>query len=216
MAEADESAPADSPAEEGFPAKVELTAEQVFALLAEGKPVENARIKRLRLRGAFDKPIVFRHCAIAGLSVEGCAFAEDVKFIGCALDRPQFSKANTFEKGLDFASTTLSKALIVRMTVKGTFNATNAEFRGKLTFADNNFEGRSTFWEAKFRCWIDLKLCDFRGDADFRSVHAEQGFVLTGCTFRGDFLFRGSLVAKKFQADGSASSKRIGPSTASR
>ena len=117
MADADEPVPADAPADDGAPAKVELTAEQVFALLAEGKPVENARIKKLRFRGEFDKPIVFRHCAIAQLFVENCTFREDVKFIGCALDRPQFSKASTFEKGLDFTASTLSKAQIFRAAV---------------------------------------------------------------------------------------------------
>jgi uncharacterized protein YjbI with pentapeptide repeats len=209
MAEVEEPAFADAPAEEGAPAKVELTAEQVFALLAEGKPVENARIKKLRFRGDYDKAIVFRHCAIAQLSIENCTFRQDVKFIGCALDRPQFSKASTFEKGLDFTSCTLSKAQIFRATVKGTLNCTNAEFRGKLTFSECTLAGRATFWEAKFRCWVDLKGCEFLAEADFRSVHADQGFVLTGCIFRGDFLFRGSLVAKKFQADGSAFHKRL-------
>ena len=61
--------------------------------------------------------------------------------------------------------------------------------------------GKVRFWEAKFQGWVTIRACEFDGEADLRSLHAEQGFVVTGCTFRASFLFRGSTVEKKFEAD---------------
>ena len=41
----------------------------------------------------------------------------------------------------------------------------------------------------------------FAEAADFRSLHAEEGFILGKCRFDKDFLFRGSTVNKKWEAD---------------
>src|SRR5262249_12101836 len=49
----------------------------------------------------------------------------------------------------------------------------------------------------------DFKSCEFTAEVDFRSLHAEEGFVLTRNHFAGDVLFRGALIAKKFEATGS-------------
>src|SRR5262249_28155907 len=56
-------------------------------------------------------------------------------------------------------------------------------------------------WEARLYCWVDFKDCTFAADTDMRSMHADQGLVITGCKFAGDCLLRGTLVQKKFQAD---------------
>ena len=42
-----------------------------------------------------------------------------------------------------------------------------------------------------------------RACADFRSLHAEEGFVLANCHFAPDSLFRGATVFKKWEAGGS-------------
>lgn len=193
----------DAPADDAAAVRAELTPQAVLELLRAGKEVANAKVRKLKLRGAFDQPVRFRHCTLVQLDVEAAAFAQEVAFTACTLDRPAVTRQATFEKGLSVAHSTLNKATLSRMTVKGVFDAAFAEFRGKLVFADNTFEQKASFWEAKFRCWADVKGCEFQAEADFRSVHADQGFVLTKSTFHSDFLFRGSSVSKKFSADGS-------------
>lgn len=195
--------------EEHAPEKTELTPQQVLELLRGGKEVVNARVRKLRLKGAFELPVKFRNCTLVQADIEGASFAADVSFVHCSLDRLSVTKGATFAAGLDLGYSVLTKCSLSRMTVTGAFNAAFAEFRGKLAFADNTFDTAASFWEAKFGCWIDVKKCEFKGDADFRSVHCGQGFVLSGCTFHGDFLFRGSSVPKKFSADGSRFEKLL-------
>jgi hypothetical protein len=194
---------ADTPADDAAPVRVELSPPQVLELLRGGKEVTDVKVRRLKLRGAFDLPVRFRNCTLVQLEADGATFQQEVAFVGCSLDRPVLSRGCGFEKGLSFAHSTLNKATLTRLAVKGGFDCGFAEFRGKLTFADNTFEQKASFWEAKFRCWADLKGCEFKGEADLRSVHCDQGFVLSKSTFHADFLFRGSSVAKKFSADGS-------------
>jgi hypothetical protein len=67
----------------------------------------------------------------------------------------------------------------------------------------SHFEGKCSFWEARFRGWVNFKDCDFASEVDFRSLHAEEGFVLIRCRFAKDVLFRGATVAKKLEATGS-------------
>ena len=199
----------DAPTEDHGPTRTDLTPEQAFDLLAAGKPVVNARVKRMKFRGAFAYRVEFRNCQLIGLEFDSATFAEDVKIVGCTLERPTFTRKTTFEKSLDFGHSTFNKALIARLTVKGVFNCPHAEFKGKLTFADCEFHSKASFWEAKFLCWVDVKNCDFRGEADFRSLHCDQGFNLTNSVFHQDFLFRGSNVDKKFQADGTTFHKML-------
>ena len=89
--------------------KGELTVEQVFALIAEGKTVENARIRKLKFRGNYDKPIAFRNCTLVQPEFNGATFAAEVKFVGCTIDRPHFNKQVTFESNLAFSGSTFSR-----------------------------------------------------------------------------------------------------------
>jgi hypothetical protein len=78
----------------------------------------------------------------------------------------------------------------------------NVRCRGKLLVERCAFEGRVRFWEAQLQGWVEFHECEFADEADFRSLHAEQGFVLSRCRFRADALFRGASFQKKWQADG--------------
>ena len=200
MSEAEE--PPDAAPEDTTPAKIDMSAEDALAILRDGRPVVNARIKGLKFRGAFDKPVKFRNCTLVRASFDRAEFAEDVAFVGCTLDRATVHRAAVFAKNLDLGHSVLNKVLFTRLTVRGTMSATNTEFRGKMLFGDCVFEQKVSFWEARLLGWADFKNCEFRGDADFRSLHAAEGFVLTKSVFLADFLFRGSTVGKKFQADG--------------
>src|SRR5262249_39729018 len=65
------------------------------------------------------------------------------------------------------------------------------------------FEGRVRAWEAQFGGWVKFERCTFEDDADFRSFHADEGFVLDHCTFAKSALFRGATCTKKWEATGS-------------
>ncbi|HVK15836.1 MAG TPA: hypothetical protein VM533_02745 [Fimbriiglobus sp.] len=197
------------PADEPSPAKSDLAPDQALELVRAGKVVENARVKRLKLRGDFEQPVRFRNCVLVQCEFDGAVFRQDVAFVACTLDRPTFSKPSTFEKNLDLGHSVVNKAIVSRLTVRGKLTAPHAEFRGRLTVADCEFGQGVSFWEAKFATWVDFSRCEFRDVADFRSVQCDQGFVLTKCVFLGDFLFRGSCVEKKFQADGSRFEKLL-------
>jgi len=193
----------------GRPVKKEMSPHEAMELLKAGQPVVNARIKRFRFKGEIPFRVEFRNCTLIQLDFDSATFAEDVKFIGCNLDKLNCTKRNTFEKLLDFSHSTLNKANIARITVKGFFNAGFTHFKGKFAFLECTFMQKASFWESQFQTWSDFRSCKFHGDADFRSVHCHQGFVLTKCTFHADFLFRGSNVEKKFQADGSRFEKML-------
>lgn len=183
-------------------AKPELAPAEVLELLRQGKAVENVRVRRLRLKGEFEQPVVFRNCALIQLEVGGATFKGELAFVGCHLDRPLFTKASTCEQNFALNHCVAHKLLVSRLTVKGKTFLGGTKYRGKFTFAECRFEQKVSLWEAEFLCWADFKGCTFAGEADFRSLHADQGFVLTKCVFEGDFLFRGATVCKKFQADG--------------
>ncbi|HVL13805.1 MAG TPA: hypothetical protein VM529_14650 [Gemmata sp.] len=190
-------------------ARPDLSAADALALIAAGKPVENVRVRRLRLRGEFDGAVLFRHCTLVQPEIGPATFKGDLTFAGCHIDRPTFTRRVTVEGNFAFNNCTVSKGLIARLAVKGKAFLGNSTYRGKFTFADCEFADKVSLWEARFECWADFKGCLFAGEADFRSLHADQGLVLTKCEFAGDFLFRGATVCKKFQADGSKFAKAL-------
>jgi uncharacterized protein YjbI with pentapeptide repeats len=197
------------PAEEPAPVRADLAPHMALELIRAGKTVENARVKRLKLRGAFDQPVRFRNCVLTCCEFDGATFHKDVSFTACTLDRPAFIRPTVFEGNLDLSHSVINKALVAKVTVRGKLLAAHAEFRGKLLFTGCTFAQEASFWDAKFVTWVDFKNCEFGDTADFRAVHCDQGFVLTGSRFHGDFLFRGGCVEKKFQADGSRFEKLL-------
>ena len=78
------------PADEPAPAKADLAPDQALELIRAGKAVENARVKRLKLRGDFDQPVRFRNCVLVQCEFDGATFRQDAAFVGCTLDRPAF------------------------------------------------------------------------------------------------------------------------------
>lgn len=188
--------------DEQMPTKAEMTPLAALELIRAGKPVENAKIRRLKFRGSFDQPVRFRNCTLIQPEFDTANFAEEVSFVGCTLDKVISQKSTTFAKGLDIGGCVINRGQLSRWKVQGKLGAAHTEFRGKVIFTGCDFADRVSFWEAKFVAWADFKDCRFASDADFRSVICEHGFVLTNCTFDGDFLFRGGCVDKKFSADG--------------
>ena len=180
--------------------KKTIPAAEALELIRDGKPVENVRVERLRFRGTFEKPVVFRNCVLAQPQFDGATFQADVSFLGCTLDRAGFGKPSEFGQSLLLTGSNLHRFQPTRLTIKGTLACHHIVTRGQMRFSDCKFAGNVAFWEARFNGWADFRDCEFTGEADFRSFHAEEGFVLQRCTFRSNVLFRGSTVEKKFEA----------------
>jgi hypothetical protein len=182
------------------PARATMTADEALNRIKQGQPVTGVKIVRLVLKGEFALPVRFKDVILVQAEIRKATFAEDVVFEHCTLDRFRLN-TSTFMKGLCFDGSTLGRAEVRRINVKGSFACNNARFRGTLLLEGSQFMGKVRFWEARFQGWANIKGCEFAGDADLRSLHAEQGFVIAGCQFRSNFLFRGSTVEKKFEAD---------------
>lgn len=187
----------------------EMSVEEAIERCQAGQPIENVRIRRLKLRGRFEKQVRFKNCVLVQPDFDGATFAEHVAMIGSTVDRLNTQKPTLFEKGLDLGGSTLKRCCFARVTIKGKLIGTHTEFEGKINFNNCVFGDQVSFWEAQFHCWVDFKSCRFEGEADFRSLHAEQGMVFAKCHFQKDFLFRGALVQKKLQLDSSTFDARL-------
>jgi uncharacterized protein YjbI with pentapeptide repeats len=173
----------------------------VLERVRRGELIENVRVVGLKLKGEFPLPVRFRNVTLVQLTIDRATFADEVAFEHCTLDRFKSTRTATFAKGLNLSASTLVKADLRGLIVTGTFRCDNMRTLGRFFVEGAKFLGRVRFWEAQFRGWVEFKACEF-GDADFRSFHAEQGFILDKCVFHAAALFRGIYVSKKWQADG--------------
>jgi hypothetical protein len=186
-------------ADDGISRKT-MTAEEALKRVKQGETVTGVKVVGLMLKGEFSRPVNFKDVTLVQPQINKAKFAESVVFEHCTIDRLRLN-ASTFAKGLGFDGSTLVRVEIRRASLQGPLSCNNARFRGKFLMDGTHFEGKVRFWEAKFQGWVTIRACEFVGEADLRSLHAEEGFVLFGCRFRSNFLFRGSTVQKKFEAD---------------
>jgi hypothetical protein len=170
--------------------------------LRRGDAVENVRIDRLCFKGDFPKPVRLVNVHLCQPQFDGAAFAAEASFLRCTLDRPRFNRPTTFAADLALDGSTLCFVLLRNLTVKGKFSCDNAVCRGKFLAINTRFEGPVRFWEAHFHGWAEFKECEFLQDADLRSLHAAEGFLMTRCRCAGDVLFRGATVSKKWDGQG--------------
>jgi len=180
--------------------KAIMSPAEALEKIRRGETIEGVRIERLKLKGAFTAQVRMRSVTLVGLTVENANFADAVCFEFCTLDRPRFTRKSEFAKGLRFNGSTLIRPQFRALTVHGSFCWDNARIRGKFFVEQSQFEW-VRFWETHFQAWVEFKSCKFLKEADFRSFHAEEGFVLERCHFHADTLFRGATVLKKWQAD---------------
>jgi hypothetical protein len=180
-----------------------MTPDVALEKLRRGETVENVRIERLCFQGEFPLPVKLRAVVLVQPQFAGATFREEVVFAGCVVDRPRFLKRCELSKSWTLSGSTLIKAHLSLLTVRGGFFGNLVQTRGSLLVSRSVFEGPVTFWDARLRGWVDFKGCEFQRDVDFRSLHAEEGFVLTRCRFAGNVLFRGATVEKKWEAKAS-------------
>lgn len=201
MSEPETDAALDPPAGNPTEHRPEMPAHEALALIAEGKPVVGVRIRKLKFAGEFATPVLFRNCALVQPEFKASTFKADLTFVSCHLERPQGFQPVTVEGNFGLNRSTVNKASFSRLTVKGKAFFSGAQFRGKLAFEKCDFHQKVSWWEASLECWAEFKGCGFHQEADFRSIHCDQGLIFTECTFAGDFLLRGATIAKKVQAD---------------
>jgi hypothetical protein len=200
-AEANYPLPDDLP--EGPPApRASLDAALALERLARGETVRDVRIDRLRFRGEFNSPVRMRNVVLVQPVFEKVRFADEVKFEHCTIDRPRSNRSVTCAGDLDLRGSTLVKPMLRGLLVQGALRCDNMRCRGKFLLASSRLLGQVRFWEARFEGWASFEGVTFADEADFRSLHADEGFVLKDCRFQKDFLFRGSSVAKKWDANG--------------
>lgn len=181
----------------GIPTRQELSPQDALERLRKGMPLENVRVEKLVFRGEFPAPVRLKHCLLVRPRFDGAVFQDEVKLVACTIERPECNKENEFRKGLSLSGSTLVKGQFYRLKVQETFNLENILCKGMLVIGSSVFEGPVRLWEARFQGWVEFKNCRFQVDCDFRSFHAEEGFVLKECEFAGNLLMRGASVAKK-------------------
>ncbi len=182
--------------------RVRLEPQEALERLRRGETLQDVRVDRLRFKGDFPLPVRLVNVYLSQPQFDGAAFAAEVSFARCTLDRPRFNRPTTFAADFGLNGSTLSFVQLRNLTVKGKFACDNIVCRGKFLAVGSRFEGPARFWEAHFRGWVEFKECEFLQEADLRSLHAGEGFVLTRCRFAGDVLFRGATVSKKWDGQG--------------
>jgi hypothetical protein len=185
---------------DGDAPKARLPAKEALERLHAGETLENVRIERLAFKGEFPLPVRLKRCVLVQPQFDGAKFHGEVQLLGCTIDRPRFGRPSEFAQNFDLLGSTLHRAQLQRLTVRGRLGCDNAQCRGRFLVSDCRLEGGVRFWETRFAGWAEFRNCEFLSEADFRSFHAEEGVVLSGCKFAGDVLFRGSTVGKKFEA----------------
>ena len=179
-----------------------MTPAEAYDRLARGEAIEGVKVVGLVLKGVFEKPVVFRDVALTRPVIEGAEFREEVVFERCKIDKPRFGPKATFDAGLSLKGSTVARPIFRGLVVRGSFRLNSAYLRGQALLSDCTFEGKVRAWETQFGGWVKFQRCAFEDDTDFRSSHADEGFVLEGCTFARAALFRGATCTKKWDASG--------------
>jgi hypothetical protein len=182
--------------------RARMAPEEALERLRCGETLRDVRIDRLRFKGDFPLPVRMVNVYLGQPAFDGAAFAAEVSFTRCTLDRPRFNRPTAFAADFCLSGSTLAFNVMRNLTVKGKLACDNIVCRGKLLVANSRLEGPVRFWEANFRGWVEFKECEFLGDTDLRSLHAAEGFLMTRCRCAGDVLFRGATILKKWDGHG--------------
>lgn len=177
-------------------AQAVMTAEEALQRLRDGKTVENVRITRLHFNGEFLNPVVLKRCTLVRPRFDRAHFKDTVSFHSCTIERPHFGNHSTFDKGWDLGGSVLVKVQMLRLDITECLNMENCHVRGKFVINRSKLD-KIRLWDAWFHGWVEIKATDFKSDVDFRSFHAQEGFILTNCHFHGHVRFRGASIAKK-------------------
>ena len=176
-----------------------LTAEEAQQLLAEGKTIQNAVIKGLQLQGDYQEPVRLQNVDLQRCKIQNANFKKGLFFQGSDLRRVQFVDKVVITGDLDLRGTTLNRVDILKTEITGGLRMDNSTVTAAMRVTNCKIHGEVKTWQARFVDWVEFRKTQFLGKADFRSFHADEGFVAVDCRFEGEFLFRGSTVTKKLE-----------------
>jgi hypothetical protein len=185
------------------PAVVQLPAVEALERLRRGEVIHDVRISRLRLRGVFELPIRMERVELIQPNFGEADFHEDVILEACKLNRPTLGHGCRFRKTFSLKGSTIIKGQLRNLTVDGPWRCDNVRTWGRFMVIKSTFGDKVRFWDARLNGWAEFQNCAFAGEADFRSLHAEEGFKLIDCKFSGDALFRGATFCKRWDAGAS-------------
>jgi hypothetical protein len=183
--------------------KLDLPAVEALEKLRRGEMIRDVRITDLRFKGEFPLPIRFERVELIQPKFERAEFLGDVVFDRCKLVKPTSGKGCVFGKGLDLRGSNIVKGLFRNLTIKGPWRCDGLRTFGHFQVIKGTFGDSVRFWEARLNGWAEVHACTFAGEADFRSLHAEEGFKLVDCKFEMDALFRGATFTKRWDAGSS-------------
>jgi hypothetical protein len=189
--------------------RIKLTPNEALDLIQRGEPIRDARISRLRLRGEFTHPVVMERVELIQPNFDKATFLEDVTIAASKIVRPQTGHGCRFEKGLDLRGSTIVKAVLRNLQIGGPWRCDQVRILGRFQVVRATFGDKVRFWDAKLAGWCEFHHATFAGEADFRSLHADEGFKLVECRFEDDVLFRGATFCKRWDAGTSHFAKML-------
>lgn len=175
-----------------------ITADEALCRLASQSALRDVEVQGLTiLQGKFEKTILLERVTFDNLTIANAEFAERVILGKCRIGRIKIGGATIFSQGAAFRGCTLGHSDLHDSKFLQSFKLDNTHFQGNLTVKGCEFAGLKT-WATRFSGWVEFHQCQFSGVADFRSFDCEQGFQSLDCVFQNDVLFRGAMVAKRF------------------
>ncbi len=182
--------------------KTELSASEALQQLREGKSLSNVVVRdRLDVAGELPNGVKFEQSELHRVQFHG-PIANGVQFGACKVRTLRFDEA-IVEGDVDLRGSELVHASFVKTEVKGSTRLDLVSTVRALRFCDCELHGQVRLWDGRFHDWVEFSRCKFHGRADFRSFHADEGFVAKDCRFADEMLFRGSTVCKKLEFTGS-------------
>jgi hypothetical protein len=183
--------------------KSDMLASEALERLRRGEVIRDVRIFDLRFKGEFPLPVRFERVELIQPNFHRANFAGDVIFDRCKIVKPTSGKGCVFGKAFDLRGSNVVKGLFRNLTIKGPWRCDGLRTFGHFQVIKGTFGDSVRFWDARLNGWAEFHLCTFAGEADFRSLHAEEGFKLVDCKFAKDALFRGACFTKRWDAGSS-------------
>lgn len=177
----------------------EMTPDEAIARLRSHGRLKDIIIRgTVRLTGEFPQGVKLDNCTIRRLQIGGVAITGELQVVGCQIRTFRFIEKSKLAGNVIIKSTKIGRLGMMKSTFESAFRLEESTVTDGLRIGRCEFHGQVRLWNTRFECWVDFLSCKFHGEADFRSFHANEGFVIQRSRFEDTFLMRGATVAKKF------------------
>jgi len=152
----------------------------------------------VRLSGEFPQGVKLDNCTVRRLQIGEVQISGDMTMVGCNIRTLRFVEKSHLSGNVIIKSTKIGRLGMMKSTFDAAFRLEESTVTDGLRIGRCQFDGQVRLWNTRFHCWVDFLDCKFAAEADFRSFHADEGFVIQRSRFDDSFLMRGATVAKKF------------------